>query len=258
MLSQSSAPFKFAPKMKGQLLYGLGLSNNATDAVNDIDIAAGAAVDDTGVYLMELTSGLTKQLDAAFTAGDDAGGLDTGSAANNPYYVFLILNPSSGAVDVLFSASASSPTMPSGYTVKKYIGAFLREGGSIVGFVQTGKNIFRRKVPVTDINVNNSGTSAVLRTLSVPANVIASLTAAINNGTNNQVAVLLTATAETDTAPSGTLFTLQGPHNSTTHHEEAFVQIPADSSRQIRSRQDKSGASDNFMIMTHGWIDPNI
>ena len=44
---------------------GLTLSNNGVDPTNDIDIAAGSAVDGTGVYNMTLASAITKRLDAA-------------------------------------------------------------------------------------------------------------------------------------------------------------------------------------------------
>src|SRR5262245_24479105 len=43
---------------------GLTLSNNTTDATNDIDIATGQAADSTNAVMMTLASGLTKRLDA--------------------------------------------------------------------------------------------------------------------------------------------------------------------------------------------------
>ncbi|MBD9456007.1 hypothetical protein IB244_31560, partial [Rhizobium sp. RHZ02] len=95
-------------------LYGLTLSNNAGDATNDIDIAVGMATTDstTDPRTMALASALTKRLDAAWAVGTNQGGLDTGSVGDNTYHVFLIQRSDTGVVDVLFSLSATSPTMP--------------------------------------------------------------------------------------------------------------------------------------------------
>lgn len=114
---------------KGQI-YGLTLSNNASDATNDIDIAAGeAASDGTVPYLMALGSTLTKRLDAGWSVGNNQGGLDTGAVGNNKYYVWLIQRSDTGVVDALFSLSSTSPTMPTNYDRKALIGSFARVGG---------------------------------------------------------------------------------------------------------------------------------
>ena len=56
------------------------IANNATDASNDIDIAAGACLADEGVPIT-LAAAISKRLDAAWAAGTGEGGLDTGSKA---------------------------------------------------------------------------------------------------------------------------------------------------------------------------------
>jgi len=84
---------------------GLKLSNNASDATNDIDIAPGEARDKTNARGMVLSSGITKRLDATFTAGTGNGGLDQGVIANATYHVHLIENPTTVATDAIFSLS---------------------------------------------------------------------------------------------------------------------------------------------------------
>jgi hypothetical protein len=50
--------------------------------------------------------------------------LDTGSEASNTwYYVWVMYNPSTQNTIVRFSASSTSPTLPSGYTKKRRIGS---------------------------------------------------------------------------------------------------------------------------------------
>jgi hypothetical protein len=64
------------------------------------------------------------------TAGG-VNGLDTGSeAANTWYYIYLIYNPATDTTNGLLSVSATSPTLPSGYTKKRLIGAVRNDGSS--------------------------------------------------------------------------------------------------------------------------------
>ena len=112
---------------------------NDTDTAHDIAIAVGSCIDSTFAFKLELSSVLTKQIDAAWSVGDDAGGLDTGAVANSTwYYIWLIKKDSDSSIDALFSTSATSPTMPAGYTYKRRIrGAVLTDGSAnILGFEQ--------------------------------------------------------------------------------------------------------------------------
>ena len=119
-------------------LFGLTLSNDAADAVNDLDIATGAAASDGATpVLMSLSSILVKRLDANWVVGTNQGGLDTGSVTDATYHVFLIQRSDTGVVDVLFSLSPTAPTMPTSYDRKRRIGSILRLG-SILGFRQIG------------------------------------------------------------------------------------------------------------------------
>ena len=99
-------------------LDGLNFRNNPTNPYYQADIDAGEAISDDDTELIE-TTGETVDITAS-----GANGLDTGSEANKTwYYIFLIKNPTSGAVAGLLSASNTAPTMPSGYTKKRLVGA---------------------------------------------------------------------------------------------------------------------------------------
>ena len=113
---------------------GLTLSNNSTDADHDVDIAAGSARDGDDGGNITLSSALVKRLDSAFAEGTNQGGLDTGTiAADTPYHMWAI-GKTDGTADVLFSTSNSSPTMPSGFTLKRRIGEVLTDSSSnIIG-----------------------------------------------------------------------------------------------------------------------------
>lgn len=152
-------------------IYGLTISNNAIDAINDIDIAAGEAASTvTDPVLITLNAGLTKRLDAPWAVGSGNGGLDTGSVAvNTTYHVFLIQRSDTGVVDALFSASPTSPTMPANYDRKRRIGSIIREGTAIVRFNQNG-DIFLRPESI-DRN-STSATAPTAMAFSVPNGIV--------------------------------------------------------------------------------------
>lgn len=102
-------------------------------------IRAGAIVgSDDGDVVMELPTTLTLDI----TASGDLG-LDTGSeAANTWYYIWLIWRPDTGAVSAIFSASYTTPTLPSGYTKKRLIGTVYNDSSSnFVLFTQRDRSV---------------------------------------------------------------------------------------------------------------------
>lgn len=74
---------------------------------------------------------VTSDLDAVLSASG-ANGLDTGAeASGTTYYLWVIKKSSDGTVASLWSLSASSPTMPAGYDLKRRIkGAWRNDGSS--------------------------------------------------------------------------------------------------------------------------------
>lgn len=236
---------------------GLTLSNNASDATNDIDIAVGECTDSTGVYKIKLSSSITKRLDAAWSVGTNQGGLDTGSIANDFYHVWAIARSDTGVCDVLFSASATAPTLPSNYDYKRRIGAFSRESATIVPFDQFG-DFFRRKTQQMDVNgATNMGTSGVLRTLaSVPDGI--RVLAKINvRNTNSATAelVYLSEVAATDSAPSETAAPLMTIYSSSAGNGVSVVEVMTDTSARIRTRNSVGNANTLLYISTVGWTD---
>jgi len=134
----------FQPSKKKGYIEGLVHTNNGTDANNDIDFATGYALSDDATLadrvLMNLASAITKRLDASWVVGTNQGGLDTGAKANSTWYAtWLIMRSDTLVVDVLFSASFTSPTMPANYDCKALIGQVRTDGsGNIIAFKQKG------------------------------------------------------------------------------------------------------------------------
>jgi hypothetical protein len=112
---------------------------NSTDPDNDVDFFSNSFYFDDGTGSATLTSNLTKRLDANWVAGTNQGGLDIGTKqANTWYYGYAIYNPTTNVADIIFSASPTTPTLPSGFTKKRRIkGAFFLTNASanIRGFL---------------------------------------------------------------------------------------------------------------------------
>ncbi len=113
---------------------GLTLSYSTASAVA---ISVGECRDSTNVDDILVSTSLTASLTSS-----GANGLDTGTEASATFYhVYVVKNPSSGAVASLLSTSSTSPTLPSGYTRFRRIGCFMNGGnGDIVPFFCVGSN----------------------------------------------------------------------------------------------------------------------
>ncbi|MGI8397809.1 hypothetical protein ACRYWZ_15660 [Agrobacterium deltaense] len=247
---------------------GLTLSNNATDAVNDIDIAPGEAADDSALpWCMVLSSVLTKRLDAVWAVGSGNGGRDTAAAiANDTYHVFLIQRSDTGVVDALFSLSATAPTMPANYDRKRRIGSIIRSSGSLRAFIQIG-DYFWHSTRVQDVTAADPGSAAVTRTLTVPTGipVIAFGKAAIvctaASGANTRF-LLLTSLSQPDADPNvigGTIaITTPAVPSATGHRAQGDFTVPTNNNGQVRSRMNASDPAWVVSIITEGWIDTRI
>jgi hypothetical protein len=238
------------PAPKGHLS-GLALSNNGTDATNDIDIAAGEAASDDAV-LMALASSLTKRLDAAWAVGSGNGGLDTGSIANTTYHVFLIQRSDTGVVDALFSTSATAPTMPANYDRKRRIGSIMRASAAIRPFKQRGDTFLHSNGIVGDVAAQTQDNTRTLRTLSVPLGiqVTALLVATASHGTLVNRLLRLSSPDELDEAPGNyAQFVTQVAGQMV----GAEASILTDTSARIATRGDTTSFTLN--VATKGWVD---
>jgi hypothetical protein len=107
-------------------MYGFRTYNNATHPTYQIDIEEGVCRDEDDTIDMVLTSTLTVDITQS-----GANGLDTGSeGAWYWYYIYVIYNPTTTTYASLLSLSATSPTLPSGYTKYRRIGSVINNGSS--------------------------------------------------------------------------------------------------------------------------------
>jgi hypothetical protein len=260
-----------SPTPQKGYLYGLTLSNNASDATNDIDITTGEATDSTGAVVMKLTSALTKRLDAGWAAGTGNGMRNSGaSIANGTYHIYLVAKAGGADVDIYAHASAvvgtvltalQAETGGSAYIYARRIASIMRVSGVIAGFVQHGDS-FRLKDPILDHAATNPGTSAVSRSLSVPTgiNVIAQMNVqlAVSSADGVNSGLYLSDLDQTDMVPSLTaapLQTVAGFLMLSTSINSWSGGVRTNTSGLIRSRLTGSAANTILRIATIGWDD---
>lgn len=270
-------------------LGGLTLSNDTTDATNDISIAIGSArssvnvVDGAASTLpsdqidLELPVSIIKQLDVAWaqdnynpidavSGGDRSGGRSSSAIANTTWHVFLI-GGRNVKTDILFHDSVTQSSILAelrmGYTAYRRIGSIVRTGGAIKAFTQFDDR-FLWTTPPLDFDTQAPGTSAVTATLTVPTGIVveADVSVGLYTGTTALNGVLFTAlvqTAGTPTDPGTAALAPAGNTISLNRNGAAWIQqrihLLTNTSGQVRYQLFASGASDRVAAFTNGWRD---
>lgn len=178
--------------VKGSVLenrspYGFYTTQNAVDTLYDVDISVGACWDTTRSVWIE-GAAMTKQLDAAWAAGTNAGFLDTGTVASSTaYHIFVMINELDGSVDYIASLSNNwaGVTKPTNYTKGQIIG-FVPRSTVILNFNWSGNSchinyphLFVNDTTITDGVYENYNCFAA------PDNSIAEIMCFGTNGTTS-------------------------------------------------------------------------
>lgn len=239
------------------------ISNNVTDATNDIDFSAGACFSSDATSWPMVGSALTKQLDAAWAVGNNAGGrMSAAAIANTTYSCYEIRRPDTGVVDYGFDVSPTAPTLPANYTQYRRIGFIVRASGAIIAFKQDGDD-FAWQTNKPDLAAVNPGTTAVTRTLTVPigARVKAKLwvSAIATANTDQPSTINISDLSVTDQAAfrttAGSAVGSSGSVVTGNQQGGGVVEVYTNTSGQIRSRLEQSGAGTTLYINTMGWKD---
>ena len=264
-----SAWQQLAPSLTSTLaetLTGLTLSNNASNPSTTFAVAVGAASSDDAAIgsrvLMTLTSAFTKTT-AVWAVGTGNGCLESGSVAPSTWYhVFLIQRTDTGVVDLLCSGNFASPTLPTNYTKKRWVGSVLTDAASSINyFTQYNDEVMWATVPTLNVASANPGTAAITSLATVPLGVAvqAILHVSVNNVTTNNVALYLSAldaadmAASTGAAPLGAIISGPAGANAMTG---AQARVWTNTTQSFRWRLSASGAADTIRIATLGWKMP--
>ncbi len=245
---------------------GLTLSNDAGDTAHDINVAAGECRDSSDTYNILHSSEITKQIDATWAAGDDAGGMEDGDTVGNAewFHVHLLgKSTDPTAADIGFDTSvtavnilADAAVVAAGYDIYRRIGSVLTDGSAnIIGFTQDGDR-FRWKVAVQNLGeATVANSNAVTIAVTTPTGIVAwaDLIYRLKNDGGNAVYTLITALDETDTAPSSSLHDL-ALTTTGQNADSLSIFLKTDASSQIRYRVSFT-VNTRVSLTTKGWID---
>lgn len=229
--------------------YG-GILSNGTDADHDIDVSAGVFRDAADAADISL-SAITKQIDATWAAGTNAGGLSsslTAPANNTWYHVFAIIV--GGNADVGFDTSITAANLVTDHsaTAYRYLGSVLTDGSAnIIAFKQYGNRFDWVTPPLSYSSSQN--TTAALRTMTVPTGFKfkALLTVA---GTDGHT-VYISNPDQTDSAPSTTAAPLNSYDSNVAVRAANPIDVITNASSQVRARA--TGTVTNLYMVTRGW-----
>lgn len=232
-------------------LTGLTLSTAGSSAT--FGVAAGYATDSTNVSMMSLGSAYTKTT-SAWAVGTANGALDTGTIANSTWYhVFLIKRTDTGVVDVLISTSATSPTLPTNYTLFRRIGSMKTDGSAQwTKFSQFGDE-FLWDAAVN--NVNGSPATTAIQTIAVTVPTGIKITAILNIGSTSADGRGYVFTLDVNSAGSlaGNPATINFGSSTGTGQSWSVFRIRTNTSAQIKYGMVASTGA--LILTTQGWID---
>lgn len=222
-------------------IHGLAYSQNVLD-LNAIDIQPGScrSINDDGD--IRLTAPVTV----------------TVPPADGTYHVWAIGRSDTGDASAILSTSATNPTMPTDFDLKRRRGAIVRRGGIVLPFSLSGNTTLLTNPP-NGVSFYPS-TSAVLATLEVVPNgvqVTALLEVFLRTTDHVRRSVLITSPDQVAATPAaGTMSTLStgldGVSGGTTSADKA---VRTNTSRQIRYQFESSSAAIAFFVRAYGWID---
>lgn len=237
-------------------LWDLQMSN-AADANNDITVAAGEATDEGHAIVMSLGSALTKQLDAAWAVGNNAGGLNTGAKAANTWYeVHLIRRSDTGVVDVMFTTTANRATRPANYDQQRRIGWIRTDGSSnIRAFTQVNDH-FTWTTQINDVSATATTTAAAV-TVTVPPGCIGRFraTGTSNASVNGPIVTVISEIVEGNVTPADTTGIGTIGYLDITGATAGHFELRVDASSQIEHDSSAATGSPTFDISTFGFID---
>ena len=227
-----------------------GLEGSTAGSSTTLTVSAGRATDSTHARSLIRAASLAKTT-SAWVVGA-GGGLDTGAIANSTWYHwYVIAKADLSVVDVIFSTSASAPTLPATYTLYRRIFSWQTNGSAQwATFQQFGDRFYR--TGATDINTAAVGNT--LGALSVPSGIVV-----IPFG-YAQVACLGSSGGSTlylypgASAASGGIIAAQVDGAAASTYTGNYVTAPpTNTSRQVYYAA--SGVSIYAMWTTTGWID---
>lgn len=227
---------------------GLTLANNTGTPNTQVDVAPGQCADDTNSAMLVSKTTLTINFG---TTG--ANGLDAGSLANATWYKTFLIGKTDGTV-AGFASTSLSPTLPSGYTLKRYLGQVKTDGSAhILAFKQFGDEFLLSATVGEQNGVTVTMSASTYTLVGVPPGVkVLAKVRGTGNGTGTFGLTFFSLDQATQIAgnPAGN-FNIAG--NGASQDGFDFI-IRTNTSAQIAAvANSPTGVTTSFV--SYGWID---
>jgi hypothetical protein len=167
---------------------GLIVSNTPGFAFTQVTVSPGMCRDAANSADLVLPAGISKSITQVWAPGSGVGGHDgTSFLPDEWFHVFLIMNPSTMVVDVLFSHSANAPALPVGYTKYRRIRGLLIDAQGGVWQFRQKPGSFIQKIPRSVEATNLTGLTALgtMRQLHVPRGIKTQVMAVLTSNSNS-------------------------------------------------------------------------
>ena len=237
---------------------GLTTAIDGGDTDHDVSVGAGTTTDTTNSLDMRLTGSLTKQIDAAWTAGDEAGGLASAlTLSADTWYHMFVIGKTDGTTEAGWDTSINAVNLladATDYIYFRRVASHLTDSGSnLTPYIQEG-DYFEWAARAVDVFDASGGTAGTLATLSVPPNIDGSTAKLILSMTaGNSVYSWVKSTFANNSVPTGSNFDMLATATIQGVNTERNVLV--DNSGQVRYRSSTSPTSGNISIQTIGWTD---
>jgi hypothetical protein len=230
-----------------------------------ISIGPGSFRDDADTENLLLASTLTMSGNGAWVVGNNQPKDSSDLTLSNGMTVHwhIIKRVDTGVVDILRSASATSPVLPTNYTKSRRWKSFKFTSGAqtFQSFTHTPWNdMIRYATSTLDVNLTSPGTGSQLRTLNIPTGVVVEVFFNAR-GTGHAGAgfagVVFSDPASANETPSLTAAPLSMLYSDAgvVNNSLGSFRILSNTSGQIRSTNDASDASTTLEIATWAYID---
>lgn len=190
-------------KLSHGMIDGFEMAVNATDGY-DIDVQPGNAIDSANGFIIELSTGITKRIDAAWAEGDNAGGFPSSGGSGLTltngtwYHVFVIAQSGGTGVDVGFDTNLDASVLlnadnAGGESYDKYrrIGSIFYQNTTdkILQFYQSGDRFEYLKGAISDVSgvalQNSEQSHNVTVPSGIPVTILGTYLSLVTNSGSN-------------------------------------------------------------------------
>lgn len=233
-----------------------------SDADHDLTFSSGACRNALDTISCKPTwTTLTKQIDAVWAEGDDAGGMATGSVATSTAYYYNLIrkNADTTIFDICIDVSASNANTPSGWTFMREIHKEFTDGSANLRpqtYIEMAGGGIRSKLKtvLTAFTDNDPGVGLVTKTIPCPPSVeVRGSVVMIDSTPAAATYMVFSEVGSASTEPDVNNYTLFVGGTATTQYALDEIERFTDASRNLEYELSSSTADHSIWFQVFSW-----